>query len=586
MKHFLLFIFLPLSFIRLSAQVTVKSPTAAVNNTGTGTLAWGSAGNVLSSNNAYATVAASGNTNYLFATNFGFALSGPQNIDGIELQIEKSELSPIAVSILDSWSIGLIKTVSAGTNRCLVVIAGIENGNSYLDITSMTYGGRAMTQVLDVAAGTSGGFSDRMEVWMLLESEIVLATGTSIIPTYAASTLLENVESFTGVVFQNVDQFNPVYSSVTTANNSSANPHQSAAFNTLTDGMSITGVVCGNNMTPAATTGGTNTYTINSSFTEGTDIYDANAGFATSGICIETATKACVTSGTEQPVFTFAGSVNRSAMFGLTLQRARAFDNAVYLLNANVITGNNYATSISWPVTDAYVTYGGPADTWGRVWSAAEINSTGFGSALSASRSNGDLTVDHFLITVYSTSTLPIELLEFTATVSENAVLTNWVTATEENNDYFEIERASEDLLFASVGRVDGSGNSSMLLSYAFVDVNPLSGVSYYRLKQVDFNGMYSYSQIVVVNYEPTHEPAIYPNPSIGVFNFLQDAQSNTNEVAVFSSDMKLVKKVTIAPGEKTIITIADEPNGIYFLIYDVNGVRQVRKVQKVSKAN
>ena len=589
MKYINLLFLLLSCFLRLSAQTGPNSPTSGTNSATTGTNPWINPGNILGSDNTYATVSVMGSTNYLFAKNFGFAISGPAMVDGIKVEIEKRELAPAAISIIDNWSNGLTKTISAGTNRCLIVVAAFENGNSFREITSMDYGGQPMTQVLEISSGTSTGFSDRLEVWMLLENGIALASGTTITPVYVANSLLENVELFTSTVFNNVDQVSPVFSNVGTANNSSTNPHQlSSSFNTLLDGMSITGVVCGNNTSPASTSGGTNTYAINSSFVEGTDIYISNPSFAASGICVETATKACVTTGTEQPTFTFAGNVNRSAMFGFTLQRARALDNSIFLLNADVPYGIDQAqTNTSWPTSDAYVSYGGPTDLWGMSWAISDINSTGFGAAMSATRSNGNLQADHFRITVYSTSTLPIELIEFTAAPVGNEVHTNWVTATELNNDYFLVERTVDGVLFETIGVVDGSGTSSFAHSYELTDPNPLEGISYYRLKQIDFNGVYSYSPFASVTFMRQTETSVYPNPSSdGVFTFLQDNQYKENEVAIFSADLKLVKTITIAPGEKAIISIADQADGIYFLVYNENGVRQVSKVQKASREN
>jgi hypothetical protein len=588
MKHIHILVLLTCSFFRLSAQTGPNSPSSGVNNTSIGANAWTNPGGIVASDNSYASISVYGNTNYLFASNFGFAIPGPANVDGIKVEIEKSEVTPLPVALLDNWTNGLTKTISAGSHRCLIVVVATENGNSVPDVTGMTYGGQAMTQVLEIASGPAGGFSDKLEVWLLLESGIAAASGTTIVPVYAANTQLENVEFYTSAVFQNVDQFNPVYSTQTTASNSSANPHQlSSAFNTILDDMSITGVICGNNTTPASTSGGTNTYSINSSFTEGTDIYVSNPSFATSGICVQTATKACTVTGTEQPSFTFAGSVNRASMFGFTLQRARALDNSIYLLMAGSPTGINHGLpTVSWPTTDAYVTYGNSADVWGTTWSLANINSTGFGVALSASRSNGNLQVDHFRITVYTTSTLPIELLQFNAEVAGNEVLTTWVTATELNNDYFVVERTADGITFEEIGVIDGAGNSTQPLSYSFTDTNPLEGVSYYRLKQVDFNGLHSYSSFASVNFSRENKTTVYPNPSTdGVFTFLQDEQI-INEVAVFSSDLKLVKKVMVATGEKAIVSITDQPDGIYFLIYSENGKRQVNKVQKMSREN
>ncbi|MEO5643478.1 MAG: T9SS type A sorting domain-containing protein [Bacteroidia bacterium] len=582
--------FLPIAclfaFSQAPSQTGPNSPTTATNNAGTGTNAWTSPGNILTSNNVRATVSATGNTNYLFATNFGFSIASPANIDGIAVEVEKRENTPADVAILNAWSTGLTTTVSAGTNRCLIVVIGLENGSVAPDVTALTYGGQAMTQIYESIS--NGGFVDKLEVWMLLETGIAAAVGTSLVPTYAAVVNTENCDFYTSIAFQNVDQTLPVSSAATSQINASTNPHQlGAPFNTLAGSMALTAVICGNNTTPTVSIGGTNTYTVNSSFVEGTDVYAANPSFSTSGFSMETATKVIAAPATEQPSFTFNGSVNRSACIGFTLQRARALDNIVRIMKTGTPVGTNLAlTTTSWPTTEAYVTYGGPANLWGLSWTTAEVNAATFGVALSAQKRNGNLDVDHVRITVWSTSTLPIELLEFTAAPEGQDVITQWVTATETNNDYFLVERSINGSTFETAGRVDGAGNSTQLLSYQFKDEHPYTGTSYYRLKQVDYNGGFSYSQVVPVTFAPETISAVYPNPSCdGVFTFVQGSVA-VNEVAIFSADLKLIKTVQLAAGEKPIVSIQDAADGIYFLIYEEAGVRQVKKVQKASGQN
>lgn len=112
---------------------------------------------------------------------------------------------------------------------------------------------------------------------------------------------------------------------------------------------------------------------------------------------------------------------------------------------------------------------------------------------------------------------LPIELLSFDAQLRGTYVDLNWSTATEINNDYFVVERAGESLDWKPILSVTGAGNSNSLLNYSDKDRDPLKGVSYYRLKQVDFNGDYSYSDPVsVFNNTITESEDIfmYPNPS------------------------------------------------------------------------
>lgn len=114
---------------------------------------------------------------------------------------------------------------------------------------------------------------------------------------------------------------------------------------------------------------------------------------------------------------------------------------------------------------------------------------------------------------------LPITLVSYDAKVDDQTVLNQWTTAMEINNDYFSIERSADGVNFEEVGQVKGAGNSSNTLQYEFVDQHPLSGVSYYRLRQTDFDGRFTYSKTVAVNFAngtPSKESSItlYPNPT------------------------------------------------------------------------
>jgi hypothetical protein len=92
---------------------------------------------------------------------------------------------------------------------------------------------------------------------------------------------------------------------------------------------------------------------------------------------------------------------------------------------------------------------------------------------------------------------LPIELISFTSVCENNVVDLNWSTASETNNDFFTVERSKDDQTWESIATISGAGNSNATLLYSAKDLQPIAGLSYYRLKQTDFNGAYSYSQIV-----------------------------------------------------------------------------------------
>ncbi len=117
-------------------------------------------------------------------------------------------------------------------------------------------------------------------------------------------------------------------------------------------------------------------------------------------------------------------------------------------------------------------------------------------------------------------SSLPIELIIFTAKCNNNIVELNWTTASEINNDYFTIEKCKDDACIVSddwkiVTNIDGAGTSNELKYYSYTDENPCDGISYYRLKQTDFDGAFKYSDIEIVDCSGLNNPDVifYPNP-------------------------------------------------------------------------
>ena len=112
----------------------------------------------------------------------------------------------------------------------------------------------------------------------------------------------------------------------------------------------------------------------------------------------------------------------------------------------------------------------------------------------------------------------PIELMYFRAALQGDSVVLNWATASELNNDYFVIQKTQDWEEFEDVGFIDGQGTTDIMQSYRFVDRNPYEGVSYYRLKQVDYDGQFSLSQLVLITREIELDKdwtlSVYPNPS------------------------------------------------------------------------
>ena len=111
---------------------------------------------------------------------------------------------------------------------------------------------------------------------------------------------------------------------------------------------------------------------------------------------------------------------------------------------------------------------------------------------------------------------LPVELTSFTAQSENQKVILKWTTATELNNNGFEIQRRVDESDFATIGFVRGEGTTTNQKEYSYIDKDLFDGKYFYRLKQVDYNGSYEYSNVIEVDVRSLNEYALeqnYPNP-------------------------------------------------------------------------
>ncbi len=109
---------------------------------------------------------------------------------------------------------------------------------------------------------------------------------------------------------------------------------------------------------------------------------------------------------------------------------------------------------------------------------------------------------------------LPVELATFSAQQLQHNVLLQWTTASELNNDYFTLEKSRNGLDFENMTTIKGAGTSVKQQQYQFIDKVPFKYKTYYRLKQTDFDGQYSYSKIIVVYQQIENQLEVYPNPA------------------------------------------------------------------------
>ncbi len=174
---------------------------------------------------------------------------------------------------------------------------------------------------------------------------------------------------------------------------------------------------------------------------------------------------------------------------------------------------------------------------------------------------------EHIWALAYDHTPLPIELLHFGAQAMEDRyVHCTWTTATEINNDFFTVERSRDAIHFEAVGDVPGAGNSTTTLHYAFDDMQPHRGLSYYRLRQTDFDGTQSWSGIVPVWFHAANELTVFPNPNAGAFTILRSAAEHALDLQLLDPSGRLVRNWTMPAGTERQGVDMDLASGLYTL--------------------
>lgn len=181
----------------------------------------------------------------------------------------------------------------------------------------------------------------------------------------------------------------------------------------------------------------------------------------------------------------------------------------------------------------------------------------------------------------YDLSIVPVELTSFSANVVDRSVVLNWTTATEVNNQGFEIERSSDGVSFNNIGFVPGFGTTTEPKSYSYTDQSVNSGTFYYRLKQIDFDGGLTYSGVVEAEVSLPTEFSLeqnYPNPfnpatSIE-FSLPVDARVTINIYNLVGENVAEVVSSNFTAGTHKVNFNANTwTSGIYFYQLDAAGI-------------
>jgi hypothetical protein len=162
-------------------------------------------------------------------------------------------------------------------------------------------------------------------------------------------------------------------------------------------------------------------------------------------------------------------------------------------------------------------------------------------------------------------SALPVTLTSFKAIVENNKVRLVWHTASEANSKSFEVQQSMDGNDFATIAVVPGKGTTSLPSDYSFVHANPLGGINYYRLKQVNIDNSFQYSEVVTARINSKNLISLYPNP---VSERLTLESSVSATVVLANEAGQRVRLIRVMKGRNEI-SVSKLPPGIYFLSVD-----------------
>ncbi len=233
----------------------------------------------------------------------------------------------------------------------------------------------------------------------------------------------------------------------------------------------------------------------------------------------------------------------------------------------------NLAISLGWTIADQGSSFN-PAGSVvvgryiGPGWAEAVATISGAGTVSSPyyAKASGYTSFDPFV--VGNATALPLNLLSFTAVKKNNAISISWTTSNEINTQGFEVERSNDGSNFMQIGKVAARNNSSNY--YELVDANLFVETTYYRLKIMDMNGSYRYSNIASINSKQLDVLGAYPNPANNSITVMHPKANTHTSIKIYNALGKEIQSIAVPKDAmQTSINVQHFAAGEYFLVFD-----------------
>lgn len=246
--------------------------------------------------------------------------------------------------------------------------------------------------------------------------------------------------------------------------------------------------------------------------------------------------------------------------------------------SSNVKISLPWCTNMNNPFTTENIDRASVMHWSGTEWEYIPSSMTGDIDAGSTTTSDAVSSFSPFTFGTRKTSLLPVEFVKMEMNCENNTPVLNWQTASETNNDYFEIQSSNDTKAWSKVATIKGAGNSNQLINYSFSDI--VNGL-YYRIKQVDFNQKIAYSQPITSYCNPqlsNDNVAIYPNPTTGNISI----NITNNRINCRYSILDGIGKTVMSGNLSELsnaIDLTNLSNGIYFI--KIDGFEKIEKISK-----